>query len=120
MLVELVESTPVEAKVSVTVPKLVRLRQLKVAVPLVAFTEVVPCKLPALAVAVTEAVEFETVLPYASKTTMTGCCAKATPATAVVEGCVTIPSCVAAANDGENVGAVPPAAAAVSVPSSAA
>src|SRR5258706_15636078 len=107
MLVELVESTPVEAKVSVTLPTLVRLRPLKVAVPLGAFTELAPCKLPALAVAVTEAVEFETVFPYASKTTMTGCCAKATPATAVVEGCVTIPGCGAGANVGENGGAGP-------------
>src|SRR6266852_2816365 len=122
MAVELVEVRPPDENVNVMLPEFVSDNPENVARPFtpLAFTEVVPSKLPALAVAVTVAVEFDTALPKASRTTTTGCCAKAAPAVAVDEGCVTIPSCAAVATVGENVGAVPPGVAEVSVPSSAA
>src|SRR5258706_7614125 len=93
MTVELVEVMPVDAKVSVMLPTLVMDKPENVAVPLLAVTVVVPCKLPALAVAVTCAFEVVT-LPYTSNTLITGCVPKAAPAVAVEDGWVEIPNCV--------------------------
>ena len=67
---------------------------------MIAATFVLPCSvpLPALRAAVT-AVLLSPLrkLPYASSIRSVGCCAKTTPAVAVLDGCVTIVNLLAAA-----------------------
>ena len=74
-------------------------RFVKAATPPTAVMLVVPIKVPApaLRVAVTTSVSLLRTLLYVSSMKITGCCAKATPATAVAEGCVAMTSLLAAA-----------------------
>lgn len=92
--------SPLLLKLIVMVPALVMDKLPNAATPFTAVTPVVPCStpLPAARVALTTVLlSLERKFPNASCTWMAGCCPKATPAVALLEGWVTTTNCAAPA-----------------------